>query len=126
MNVRKLLSSLLLLLVIFSMGSFINAGPKSQGVKNIVILIGDDMDFGQVELTRLVHDHLNMKEFPVTGFEESYSLSGEVTDSAAAGMAIATVGNKNYTDCMLAWYLTFVKWSIKPLQRQEIRVFEMR
>ncbi|RLF77013.1 hypothetical protein DRN43_00445 [Thermococci archaeon] len=109
MDVRKLLSSLLLLLVIFSMGNFVNASPKSQGVKNIVILIGDDMDFGQVELTRLVHDHLNMEEFPVTGFEGTYSLSGEVTDSAAAEMAITAVGNKNYTDCMLAWYLTFVE-----------------
>lgn len=70
--------------------------PKT-GVKNVIILIGDGMGFAHVRVTELVYGHLNMTSQPywITAFGQTYSLSGEVTDSAAAGTAIAT-GFKTY------------------------------
>lgn len=97
MKGKSLVSGLLLGLLILSLISFqpsLAYTPHS-GVKNIIILIGDGMGLGHVEITKLVYGHLNMENFPVTGFELTDSLSGEVTDSAAAGTAIAT-GAKTY------------------------------
>ena len=68
---------------------------KARGVKNVIILIGDGMGVGQVEITKLCYGHLNMEDMPYAGFELTDSLSGPVTDSAAAGTAIAT-GFKTY------------------------------
>ncbi|ABR56126.1 MULTISPECIES: alkaline phosphatase [Methanococcaceae] len=68
---------------------------KSNGVKNVIILIGDGMGFSQLKLTKQCYGHLSMEDIPSTGFELTDSLSGEVTDSAAAGTAIAT-GFKTY------------------------------
>ncbi len=68
---------------------------KTEGVKNIIILVGDGMGFSQLQLTRETYGHLAMEDMPSTGFELTDSLSGEVTDSAAAGTAIAT-GFKTY------------------------------
>nr|BAH80319.1 alkaline phosphatase [synthetic construct] len=68
---------------------------QESGIKNIIILIGDGMGMSHVQITKLVYGHLNMEEFPIIGFELTESLSGEVTDSAAAGTAIAT-GVKTY------------------------------
>ncbi|HIQ39330.1 MAG TPA: alkaline phosphatase [Methanothermococcus okinawensis] len=72
-----------------------NLSVKSQGVKNIIVLIGDGMGFSQVEITRLCYGHLNMEDMSYLGYELTDSLSGPVTDSAAAGTAIAT-GFKTY------------------------------
>jgi len=72
-----------------------NLPIKARGVKNVIILIGDGMGVGQVEITRLCHGHLHMEDMSYGGYELTGSLSGPVTDSAAAGTAIAT-GFKTY------------------------------
>nr|CCE70453.1 TPA: alkaline phosphatase IV precursor [Pyrococcus abyssi GE5] len=89
----KLARFLLIFIIFSSMFPFANASPS--GVRNVIILIGDGMGFSQLQLTKLVYGHLNMEDFPYTGIELTDSLSGEVTDSAAAGTAIAT-GVKTY------------------------------
>ena len=81
------------------MGAHIyNTIPHSQctsktGVK---ILIRDGMGFAHIRVTELVYGYLNMTSQPYwfTAYEQTDSLSGEVTDSSA-GTAIAT-GFKTY------------------------------
>ncbi|AEC51613.1 alkaline phosphatase IV precursor [Pyrococcus sp. NA2] len=91
----KTLKTFLLLGIIFVFPFQPSLAYEHSAPKNIILLIGDGMGFAQVQLTRLVYGHLNMEEFPYTGFLLTDSLSGEVTDSAAAGTAIAT-GVKTY------------------------------
>lgn len=64
-------------------------------IKNVILMIGDGMGQNHVELGRLTNDgKLNMDDLPHTGRIKTGTLvSGEVTDSAAAGTALAT-GNK--------------------------------
>ncbi len=64
--------------------------PLSGKVKNIILIIGDGMGIEEITLARLVYGSLNMARFPYTGYVLTYSLSGEVTDSAAAATEIAT------------------------------------
>ncbi|ALM76338.1 alkaline phosphatase [Thermococcus barophilus] len=71
------------------------ATTPASGVKNIILIIGDGMGFAHIQLTRIVYGKLNLEDFPYTGYEMTYSLSGEVTDSAAAATALAT-GIKTY------------------------------
>ncbi len=81
------------ILLIFAQIGITSAGE----VKNVILLIGDGMGFPQLHITELVYGNLTMEHFNWTcvGFELTDSLSGEVTDSAAAGTAIAT-GFKTY------------------------------
>ena len=76
-------------------------GPGGHpGVNNVIVLIGDGMGFDPIETTSTVYDDLTMtkaveEELAVqgvveTGFTRTSSRSGEVTDSAAAGSALAT------------------------------------
>ncbi|WP_101294851.1 alkaline phosphatase [Halegenticoccus soli] len=60
------------------------------GVENVMVLIGDGMGYDHIEVTEEVHGRLAMQEFDHTGYEQTDSRSGEVTDSAAAGTAFAT------------------------------------
>lgn len=68
--------------------------------KYIFYYIGDGMGMGQVmgaeAYNRTVlgnNDHLLMMQFPVSAVSTTFSASSPVTDSAAAGTALAT-GNK--------------------------------
>jgi alkaline phosphatase len=62
-------------------------------VKNIIFLIGDGMGLAQLALTRLevlgADGVLNMDRAPVTGIINTHSSDQVVTDSAAAGTAMA-------------------------------------
>ncbi|SIR82837.1 alkaline phosphatase [Natronorubrum thiooxidans] len=70
------------------------------GVNNVIVLIGDGMGFDPIETTSTVYDdltmskavqnELSMQEFVDSGFNRTSSRSGAVTDSAAAGTALAT------------------------------------
>jgi len=81
------------------------SGPTGPTVKNVILLIGDGMGPAHVELTRLCLgvEQLVMEEMDETGpsYMTTYSLDREdqtthkITDSAAAGTAIAT-GCKTY------------------------------
>jgi alkaline phosphatase len=67
---------------------------KGSGVKNIIFCIGDGMGLGQVCLARMkgagVDGKLNMERLPVVGLVRTHSFNKLVTDSAAAGTAMAT------------------------------------
>jgi len=81
------------------------SGPTGPKVKNVILLIGDGMGPAHVELTRLClgGPELTMEEMDETGpsYMTTYCLDREtetiheITDSAAAGSAIAT-GYKTY------------------------------
>lgn len=118
---KKLLSVLLTLAVVLGLsltmgttttwavnpGESIQAaiGPTGPTVKNVILLIGDGMGPAHVELTRLClgGSELSMEEMDETGpsYMTTYSLDPDdrtthlITDSAAAGTAIAT-GYKTY------------------------------
>ncbi|WP_224333280.1 alkaline phosphatase [Haloprofundus halobius] len=65
--------------------------PFERGdVKNVIVLVGDGMGFDHIEVTEEVHGRLALQEFAHTGYTQTDSRSGEVTDSAAAGTALAT------------------------------------
>ena len=77
---------------ILAAGSLFAASPKY-----IFYYIGDGMGMGQVmgaeAYNRTVlgkNDHLLMMQFPVSAVSTTYSASSPVTDSAAAGTALAT------------------------------------
>ena len=68
--------------------------PKAGGTpRNIVLIIGDGMGHGALDLTSLwVHGATNrlfMQHLPVSGHCKTASLNSSVTDSAAAATAIA-------------------------------------
>lgn len=87
--------SLFLLVGAFCLALAANATPKY-----IFMFIGDGMGMGHVMATetynRLVlnnNENILMMQFPVASMAMTYSANSPVTDSAAAGTALAT-GNK--------------------------------
>ena len=68
--------------------------PKGRKVKNVIYMIGDGMGLEQLSAAWVCNGgKLNIDNFNVTGLIRSYSANRLVTDSAAAGTALAT-GNK--------------------------------
>ena len=69
------------------------ANIRSDHPENVILLIGDGMSFGQVTLARLKaagqNGVLYMEKMPVIGYTKTHSASSAVTDSAAAGTALA-------------------------------------
>lgn len=67
--------------------------PKAKRVKNVIFCIGDGMGFGQVALTRIktvgLQGRLYMERLPVCGAAWTHCANAIVTDSAAAGTALA-------------------------------------
>ena len=70
------------------------ASCAGQAPKNVILLIGDGMGPAQVTLARLSltdsSPALNVDSMPYTGFVKTQSADSTITDSAAAGSAIAT------------------------------------
>ncbi len=65
--------------------------PKAQYAKNIILMIGDGMGTSQIYAALIANKgHLNMEEFPITGFSKTTSADDLITDSAAGGTAMAT------------------------------------
>ena len=66
---------------------------KSLGVKNVIFCIGDGMGVSQVALARTkaagLGGKLYMEKMPFTGLARTHSANATVTDSAAAGTALA-------------------------------------
>lgn len=75
--------------------------PILQGkeVRNIIFCIGDGMGLGQVMLARMkaagVGSKLYMERMPVVGIFRTHSANALVTDSAAAGTALAAAVKTN-------------------------------
>ncbi len=60
-------------------------------VQNIIFLIGDGMGVAQVcAAMEFTEDTLNMEKATIAGFSTTHSLTNKITDSAAAGTALAT------------------------------------
>ena len=68
------------------------AEPKGKKVKNVIFMIGDGMGLEQLSTAWIVNNrHLNITDnFSNVGLQWTYSASKLVTDSAAAGTALAT------------------------------------
>lgn len=67
--------------------------PDSQ-VENIIFLIGDGMGLSQITSARIANygadERLNIEKLPVTGLINTHSSNDLITDSGAAGTALAT------------------------------------
>jgi alkaline phosphatase len=72
----------------------LSAMPDAPAPKNIILIIGDGMGPGALQLTSLyqhkAEGRLVMEQLPVASLCTTLSLSNNVTDSAAASTAIAT------------------------------------
>lgn len=65
--------------------------PKGKKVKNIVFMIGDGMGLEQISAAWVSNGgKLNLDNFSKVGIQRTYSANKLVTDSAAAGTALAT------------------------------------
>ena len=62
----------------------------AQTPKYVIYMIGDGMGLAQAYAAKQFAGELNFMEFPVQGFVTTYSASSLVTDSSAAGTALAT------------------------------------
>ncbi len=71
--------------------------PKGRKVKNVILMIGDGMGLEQLSTAWIVNNrHLNITDnFPYVGLQWTYSANKLVTDSAAAGTALATGSKTN-------------------------------
>ncbi|MCL6519360.1 MAG: alkaline phosphatase [Armatimonadetes bacterium] len=67
---------------------------SAQKPKNIILMIGDGMGIAQIALTRMTlereHTTLKMDSMAYTALVKTHSANSTVTDSAAAGTALAT------------------------------------
>ena len=65
--------------------------PKGKKVKNIIFMIGDGMGLEQISAAWVCNGgKLNLDNFKNVGIQRTYSANKLVTDSAAAGTALAT------------------------------------
>ena len=65
--------------------------PTGKKVKNIIFMIGDGMGYEQISAAWVCNGgHLNLDNFSKIGIQRTYSANKLVTDSAAAGTALAT------------------------------------
>lgn len=73
------------------------AQPEGKKVKNVILMIGDGMGLEQLSTAWIVNNrHLNITDnFPYVGLQWTYSANKLVTDSAAAGTALATGSKTN-------------------------------
>lgn len=83
---KHLLFPITLLILLALFGTAAASGPKS-----VIFFIGDGMSSTQRRLAELVYnDDLAMNSLPVIGLYTTYSANSPLTDSAAAGTAMAT------------------------------------
>ncbi len=67
---------------------------RNTGVRNVILLIGDGMSLAPMVASQIkalgADGSLNIQKMPITGLSRTNSLDKLVTDSAAAGTALAT------------------------------------
>ncbi|MEI6050163.1 MAG: alkaline phosphatase [Bacteroidota bacterium] len=67
------------------------ANKKSPEIRNVIFMIGDGMGIPAVYAAMTVSDKpLNIERCPVTGLQKTFSSDNYITDSAAAGTALAS------------------------------------
>jgi alkaline phosphatase len=101
--IQVLLASSILMILILPMAPFTGHFPTDQAIPSvdeplsIILMIGDGMGYEHVELARLVevgeYGSLTMQQLMCNASVMTTNSLGQVTDSAAAGTALAT-GNK--------------------------------
>lgn len=69
----------------FSIYAIENTYPK-----NIILFIGDGMGISQLSAAKVIKGSLYIEQFPVSGLLTTHSADSLITDSAAAGTALAT------------------------------------
>jgi len=70
---------------------------KGKKVKNVILMIGDGMGLVQVSAAWVAnHGSLNLDNCTYTGFSRTYCANQLITDSGAAGTAMATGSKTNY------------------------------
>ncbi|WP_257008278.1 alkaline phosphatase [Bacillus sp. FJAT-45350] len=92
---RIVLITCVLFLIGFTDHSLLRvAKATEEQPKNVILMIGDGMGFGQIEIARLLEHGkegtLFMETLPYSALSKTHSNDNMVTDSAAAGTAIAT------------------------------------
>lgn len=95
---RKLSSFVLLTILSASLISCIPSKKsrfrENPEIRNIIFMIGDGMGLPAVYAAMSVSDHpLNIERCNIVGLQKTFSSDKYITDSAAAGTALAT-GNK--------------------------------
>ena len=88
---QKTFKNIALLLILLSFG-FSNCADKGKDTpKNIIIFIGDGMGVSQLYAAMTIHgQEFNIEKFPYAGLIKTYAADDYITESAAAGTAIAT------------------------------------
>jgi len=76
----------------------VNVNPvKGKKVKNVILMIGDGMGLTQISMAWVAnHGKLNLDNFKQTGLSRTYAANKLITDSGAAGTAMATGQKSNY------------------------------
>lgn len=70
---------------------------EGRTVKNVILMIGDGMGLTQVSTAWVAnHGSLNLDNFPVIGLKRTYAANKLITDSGAAGTALASGKKTNY------------------------------
>ena len=88
---KSLVITIILLIAIFSMSKTSVCQIPTKEVKNIILFIGDGMGTAQIYGAMTACEHkLFLESFPFAGFSKTYSYDNYVTDSGAAGTAIAS------------------------------------
>jgi len=98
---KKTIYLVFIILFLFFVNSFAQQGKEklpliteNKEVKNIILFIGDGMGLSQIAATHIktsgAEGILNMECMPITGLLYTYSANSLITDSAAAGTALAT------------------------------------
>ncbi len=73
------------------------AQVKGKKVKNVILMIGDGMGLNQISMAWVAnHGKLNLDNFKQTGLTRTYAANKLITDSGAAGTAMATGQKTNY------------------------------
>jgi alkaline phosphatase len=93
-SIVRHLSTVLVLVSLLCLVAPLEAGVEG-APKNIIFLIGDGMGIAHVTAAQIEAGNLNLERLPVGGFVTTYPENALVTDSAAAGTALAT-GHKTY------------------------------
>jgi len=87
MTKRRLILSMLIVLAVAA----VMPAQAAESPKNVILLIGDGMGPAQVSLARLsLQSPLAMDSMQYAGFVKTQSANSTITDSAAAGTALAT------------------------------------
>jgi alkaline phosphatase len=92
---KKIFGALLFIALSASFTSCFTAGRitgnKTQKIKNVIFMIGDGMGLPAMYSAMSVSDHpLNIERCNITGLQKTFSADNYITDSAAAGTALAT------------------------------------